>query len=226
MTLIDHRADGWGALHGAAAVSARLGDSITGQALTSVDEAALVALTGGGLFGVAVLGRDGELSHIELYDDERRARDRFGFVERGLVSFRLGIAWFQALNRRDMSAARACLTDDMVLIEHRPLSGFPPELRTGDAYLELLSSLMELSDDIRWYYADPGDPADPVGRCEILLTGHWNAGGGWAEIPVGVVFVLRDDRFERIELYPPEATSEMGVRVAELLAARDAAPDV
>ncbi len=44
--------------------------------------------------------------------------------------------------------------------------------------------------------------------------------GGWAEIPVGVVFVMRGERFERIELYPPEAVDEMKARVAELTAVR------
>jgi hypothetical protein len=116
-----------------------------------------------------------------------------------------------------MAAARACLTDDLVVVEHRPVSGFPPELRTGNAYLELLSSLMELSDDIRWFYVDPGELTDGIGRTEILLTGHWNAGGGWAEIPVGIVFALREGRFEHMELYPPEARTEMKVRMAELV---------
>ncbi len=112
---------------------------------------------------------------------------------------------------------RSCLVDDLVVVDHRPVSAV--DVQDPDAFLDLLWSLTELSDDIRWYYTDPGQPG-LVGRCSIVLMGRWNAGGGSAEIPVGIVYTMRGNRFERMELYPAEATAEMDARVAELSAER------
>ena len=132
------------------------------------------------------------------------------------TSLRLGIAWGQALNRRDRDGARACLHDDMVVIDHRPASTYAPE--TGaDAYVELMLATGAVSDDVRWRWSDAfEDHPGLVGRAGVLMSGHLNDGGGSAEIRVDGVSVRRGDRLERIELFEPGTIAEQQNRVAEL----------
>ncbi len=218
-SLVDRRPDGWGLLLGAEAVSVRLGRRLIGELLAACEGMALARLRED-IFALATLNRAGEAGCVEIFAEPGAARARYEMLAGGpdvAASIQFGFAWFDALNRRDRVAARACLVEGLVVLDHRPASGI--EVRDAEAYLDLLWSLMELSEDIRWYYTDTGLPGT-IGHCWIAISGHWNTGGGEAEIPIGVTFVVRDDRFERIELYPPEATSEMQARVAELIAGR------
>jgi hypothetical protein len=217
-SLIDRRPGGWGTLHGADAIGDRLGRSLTGDALARTDEAALLSL-GEQRFGVAVLGRDGAVALVELFEAEAHARERFAALAEdpdGAANSRLGIAWLQALNRRELSAARVCMTDDMVVLDHRPVPTFASELQTADEYLVRVLSLWELSDDARWWLVDGIESAGSAANSTVLVAGHWNQGGGWAEIAFGVVTSRRGDRFERFEYYPLEALAERRARLLEL----------
>lgn len=221
VSVIDLRSDGWGTLHGASSASARLGGSLVGRRLAHRDDVSLVGLAAGS-FAVAIAGRGGELACVELYDHEHAARDRFAAIAEdpdALLSMRLGVAWFQALNRRDLTAARACLADDLVVIDHRPASPFPSEVDGGDAYLAQIESLIELATDTRWWFAAGGEPG-AVAVCALAITGHWNQGGGSAEISLATVCSHRDGRFDRFEFYPSEALADQRARVTELTTRR------
>jgi hypothetical protein len=56
-----------------------------------------------------------------------------------------------------------------------------------------------------------------VGRGTVTITGHFDAGGGAAEIRFGVVYTRRGERLDRFEVYAPEAVDEQRARVRELL---------
>ena len=217
VNLFDRRPDGWGTLHGSDEVAARLGDSLPGTPLMRTDWAALVRHADG-WFALALLGRD-TIAYVEILDAERTARERYSaLVEdpEGAITVRLGIAWVQALNRRDRAAARACLHDDMLLVEHRPVSTFARET-TVEPYLDQVFGVVAVADDLRWWWSDVYEGSPGVaGRTESLLRGHLNDGGGLAEIRVDLVYLRRGERLERFEMYEPEALAEQRGRVQEL----------
>jgi hypothetical protein len=134
----------------------------------------------------------------------------------GAATPRLGIAWLQALNRRDREAARACLHDDLLLIDHRRVSTFAPQTDV-ERYLDQMFGAVAVADDLRWWLNDRVEVRSGlVGRAEMLMGGHLNDGGGWAEIRIDNVYSRRGDRFERIENYPPGTLAEQQARIAEL----------
>jgi hypothetical protein len=189
--------------------------------LARTDEAALVR-SADGWFAIALLGR-GEVGYVEIYDDEQCARERYAALPQdpdSALTARIGLAWFQALNRRDMDTARAYLADDMIMVDHRPVSPFGSETRGADTCFERIRSLLELSDDARWFGTSELEIRGAVCRFTYLIAGHWNAGGGRAEIPIGMVFSRRGERMDRWEVYPVEAVEEQRARLAELAAER------
>lgn len=220
VNLFDRRPNGWGTLYGSDEVTARLGDSLLGSPLLRTDWAALV-LHADGSFALALLGHD-TIAYVEIFADERTARERYGALvedREGAITVRLGIAWVQALNRRDRAAARACLHDDMLLVEHRKLSSFARET-TVEPYLDQILGAVAVADDLQWWWRDLyEDSPGLAGRSETLMRGHLNDGGGLAEIRVDLVYLRRGERIERIEMYEPEALAEQRARVAELAAA-------
>ena len=221
VSLIDCRRDGWGTLHGAEAVTGRLGRPLQGEVLAQTDEAALVCGVDG-WFAVALLGR-GEVAYVEIFEDEQNGRERYAALAQdpdSALTARIGLAWFQALNRRDMDAARACLADDIITVDHRPVSPFGSETRGGDACFERIRSLLELSGDARWWITSDIEICGEVCRLTYLIAGRWNAGGGRAEIPIGIVVSRRGERMDRWELFPPEAVKEQRARLAQLAAER------
>ncbi len=216
VTVVDRRPDGWGLLRGSVAVlgADRISACRPSRGGNPWDGAPAPRREHG--FAVAALNRAGEAAYVELIGEEDAARELYAaYTEdpEAVTSVQFGFAWFGALNRRDRAGARTCLVEDLVVVDHRPASAI--EVRGAEAYLEMLWSLMELSDDVRWWYVDAGEPGR-IGRASIMIAGHWNAGRGEAEIPVGVVFVLRGDAFERIELYPPRRRTRCDSRVEEL----------
>ena len=228
VSLFDRRPDGWGTLYGSDAVAARLGDSLAGTSLLRTDWAALVRHADG-WFALALIGR-GELAYVEILREERAARERYGALvddPEGAITVRLGIAWIQALNRRDRGAARACLHDDMLLVEHRRASTFGRET-SAESYLDQIFGTVAVADDIQWWWNDViEDRPGLAGRTEALLRGHLNDGGGSAELRIDLVYLRRGERIERFEMYPPDALAEQRARVAELavqVALRDEGP--
>ncbi|MFZ0042433.1 MAG: nuclear transport factor 2 family protein [Solirubrobacteraceae bacterium] len=222
VSVIDLRPEGWGALHGAHEAAAQVGNTLAGRALGRQQEATLVALPDGAA-AVTFEGRDGQLAWVEVHPDERAGRERFAVIAddlEALLSMRLGIFWFQALNRRDLTAARACLADDMIVADHRPASPFPPHAQGGDAYFAQITSLLELSPDMHWWLAAGGTAAGSLCICPMVLSGHWGQGGGWAEITLSAVTSRDGDRFDRFEFFAPDALAEQQARLAELVAER------
>jgi len=57
----------------------------------------------------------------------------------------------QSLNRRDREAVRACLHDDLVLIEHRHASTFARETDV-ESYVDLMLGAVAVADDLRWWW--------------------------------------------------------------------------
>jgi ketosteroid isomerase-like protein len=170
-----------------------------------------------------VIRHEQQHADVEIHDDESAARERFALVAGGidaLLALRVGIRWFQALNRRELTAARDCLADDLVVIDHRPASPFPSKMLRADAYFAQIESLMELSPDVRWWSAEGGVAHGRVSVSSIVISGHWGEGGGSAEIPLAVVTSVRDGRFDRFEFIPADAHAEQRARLAELAAER------
>jgi ketosteroid isomerase-like protein len=219
LNLFDLRLNGWGSLHGSDSVAARLGESLRGRPLHRADWAVLLRHPDG-WFALALLGRQ-QIAYVEILSDAPAARERYrALVEdpEGAATVRLGIAWLQALNRRDRAGLKACLHDDMVVIDHRPASTYASETR-ADAYVELMLATSSVSDDVRWWWSDAvEDHPGLVGRAGVLMSGHLNDGGGSAEIRVDGVHVRRGDRLERVELFAPGTIAEQQNRVAELRA--------
>ena len=211
VNLFDRRSDGWGTLYGSDAVAVRLGESLAGTPLLRTDWAALVRHADG-WFALALLGRD-TIAYIEILGDEPTARERYGaLVEdpEGAITVRLGIAWIQALNRRDRAAARACLHDDMLLVEHRRASTFGRET-TAESYLDQVFGTVAVADDIQWWYNDVIEERPGLaGRTEALMRGHLNDGGGLAELRIDLVYLRRGERLERFEMYPPMRSRRSG----------------
>ncbi len=219
VNLFDLRPRGWGPLRGSDSVAPRLGGSLSGTLLHRTDWAALLCHPDG-WFALALLGRQ-QIAYVEILSDEPAARERYrALVEdpEGAATVRLGIAWVQALNRRDRAGLKACLHDDMVVIDHRPVSTYTSETR-ADAYIELMLATSAVSDDVRWWWREAfEDHPGQVGRAGALMSGHLNDGGGSAEIRVDGVHVRRGDRLERIELFAPGTIAEQQSRIAELQA--------
>ena len=216
VNLFDRRADGSGVLYGAPAVGARFGDPLEGTALVRTDWASLVRHPEG-WFAVAVLGRDG-VGYVELLGDEPAGRGRFAeLVEdpEAAATLRLALGFYHALNRRDGAAAEECFSDDFVVTDHRPMSSFD-QLSGATAYVELMFAGVAVADDLRWYSAEPASHLGRVGRGTVMLAGHLNDGGGWAELVSGFVYSRRGDRFVRFDFFSPDAIDEQEALVAEL----------
>jgi len=218
VNFFDRRADGLGALHGAPAVAARLGDPLEGTALVRTDWASLVRHPEG-WFAVPVLGRDG-VGYVELLADEPAGRGRFAeLVEdpEAAATLRLALASYQALNRRDRAGAEACFSDDFVVTDHRPVSSFD-QISGAAAHVELMFASVAVADDLRWYAAEPASHLGRAGRGTVMLAGHLNDGGGWAELVSGFVYSRLGDRFVRLDFFSPDAIDEQEALVAELKA--------
>jgi len=218
VSFFDRRAGGSGVLHGAPAVASRFGDPLEGTALVRTNWASLVRHPEG-WFAVAVLGRDG-VAYIELLGTEPAACGRFAeLVEdpEAAATLRLGLAFSQALNRRDRAAAEECFSEDFVVTDHRPVSSFD-QISGAAAYVELMLGGVAVADDLRWYSAEPVEHAGTVGRVTVMLAGHLNDGGGWAELVSGSVYSRQGDRFVRLDFFSPDAIDEQEALVAELKA--------
>jgi ketosteroid isomerase-like protein len=218
VTLADRRPEGWGTLHGIEAVSAKLGPTLRGRAMEINAHGRLLATEHG--LAPVMIGRDGEVVYVELHAEDAVARERFSALVADPVSgnlARVGLAWFQALNRRDLVTARACLADDIVIVDHRPASAFG-DVRGAEPYMDRIRSLIELADDARWWPTEDFDPRGRVGSGTLVIDGHWSNGGGPAEIRTGLVWTVRDGRMDRFELFETDQREAQDARFAELLA--------
>jgi hypothetical protein len=216
VNFFDRRADGLGALYGAPAVAARVGDRLDGTALVRTDWASLVRHSEG-WFAVVVLGRDG-VAYVEILGNEPAGRGRFAeLVEdpEAAATLRLAHAFYHALNRRDRAAAEECFSDDFVVTDHRPIASFD-RIAGAAAYIDLMFGAVAVADDLRWYAAEPLEHGGKVGRGTVMLAGHLNDGGGWAELVSGLVYSRQGDRFVRLAFFSPEAIEQQEALVAEL----------
>ncbi len=124
------------------------------------------------------------------------------------ISLRIG----SAINHGDWEAMRACLTDDFVLVDHRPAS--LGELGP-DGYVEAVAELSSLFDDLR---------AIPVvmhrwSRDSSLSSVRVESLSADVEMSFHVVGSARADKLVRIEWFPAERFDDAVVRYEELAGA-------
>jgi ketosteroid isomerase-like protein len=224
VTLVDVRPDGSATLRGIDAVTAKLGPRLRGRVLETAEHGHLLA-TGAG-FAVAISGRDEEVAYVELSSDEGAARERFtallGNPDSSRVT-RIGLLWFQALNRRDLEGARALLDDDMVLIDRRPVSAFG-DVHGVEEYMARMQSLLELASDARWWPEGQSKQHGRIGSGTLLIEGHWTEGGGPMEIKYGTVYTVLNGRMAKFELFDIADRDAQDARFAELVASEEPTP--
>ena len=221
VSLIDCRRDGWGILHGAEAVTGRLGRPLQGEVLAQTDEAALVCGVDG-WFAVALLGR-GEVAYVEIFEDEQNGRERYAALARipTALSRResawpgsrpsTGATWTPPARAWPTTSSRSTTGRCRRLVQ-RPVA----EMLASSGFGRCLS----FSGDARWWITSDIEICGEVCRLTYLIAGRWNAGGGRAEIPIGIVVSRRGERMDRWELFPPEAVKEQRARLAQLAAER------
>ena len=169
---------------------------------------------------------DGRLASGELFDpgDEEVARRRFrelaGEAELS-PNERLVRRLVQALNAREWDAAEACLTEDVSMVNHVPLSAAPVE-RDWPSWREQFQALVESAGDARGAFEVVAD-VDAALVMRYCLRGHLNDGGGEFEAPVVIVGRRRGDRFDHFEQFEPDDDVASSARFAELLGERGAA---
>jgi ketosteroid isomerase-like protein len=117
------------------------------------------------------------------------------------------LAALTAVNTRDWPRLRACYTEDVELVDHRP--------GTAVAHpVDLLRALLDAMPDgrVAIQFLDAG-AARATSRQHFY--GHDRAGAE-AEIAIGQVLTLRDGRIARAELFEPDDEAGMRSRLERL----------
>jgi ketosteroid isomerase-like protein len=160
---------------------------------------------------VCLVGEEG-VERIEYFEPE----DEPGAVERLLAlqpDGAIRAAWkpqldlVLAMNARDWTRARACFTEGVHLIDHRPgVSGSHPV----DTLRSLLDTMPNARGAIQFVDAGPGRAMS-----RLHLYGH-DLAGEQAETAIGQVLVLREGGIARIELFNPDDEAAMRTRLEQL----------
>ena len=120
----------------------------------------------------------------------------------------------RAFNARDWEAARALITDDIVLVDHRAVGW--EEVIGADAFLDYQRSGSAIAPSATMQVESVLDAEDDLASVVCAVHARAHEGGSALEVRLGILARLREGRVERVELFPPGEQDAMRERMAEL----------
>jgi ketosteroid isomerase-like protein len=172
-------------------------------------------------FGVVARIENGLITHWDQYDPGDRWAMIARYAELGGGHGPLGDRPPERLVRRvilcyaeqDVGAFFDMFTDDFVMIDHKKLGGFETDKRGQRGLFE---SIVSASLDVRFEVREVLACDDHVIALTYAFCGHAADGGGAFEIPSGIVCVVADGMWRRLERFESDDRAGMLARYAEL----------